>query len=201
MPHICCPPGSEEKALDGFSLAVPLGTSQWAVVRGDLRSRPVSGGSSRAGTGPTETCPSGCVNRNRDCPALLSGAWIGAAFLEAHPLWAHREHHSMFGRGAGNPGQGCLTLTRSKPEAVWFHGVRVAERVVTQGGRLVSGLLVSFSFWSSTAPLYSREPHCLWSAPWGAGKVKVHPFRCHLTICIIWALHSWAATPFQNRPS
>ncbi|KAI4535578.1 hypothetical protein MG293_014804 [Ovis ammon polii] len=40
----------EEKALDGFSLAVPLGTQQWAVVRGDLCSRPVSDGSGRAGT-------------------------------------------------------------------------------------------------------------------------------------------------------
>ena len=69
--------------------------------------------------GPQRRAHRGVVSRNRDCPALLSGARTGAAFLEARPLWAHTQHHSMFGGRAGNPGHGCLTLTRSKPEAVW----------------------------------------------------------------------------------
>lgn len=87
MPRVCCPPGAEEeKALDGFSLAVPLGTQQWAVVRGDLCSRPVSDGSGWAGTGPTELCPSGCREQEQGLACAVVGAWIGAAFLEAHPV-------------------------------------------------------------------------------------------------------------------
>ena len=71
-----------------------------------------------------------------------------------------------------------------------IHGVRVAERMVTQGARLVSGLLgftLLLEFHSTS--LFPRATVFM-KRPSGAGKVKALPFRCHLTICIIWALHS-----------